>query len=64
MTVVFTRVYDIPDDMVRNTLLLDECEIDQASMEREAIRVAYSWLSEDMPEFVDNPEDFVSAKVL
>ena len=64
MTVAFTRVYEIPDDLIRNSLLSNECEIDQSSLEREAIRIAYDWLSEEMPDFVAHPEDFVSAKIL
>jgi hypothetical protein len=37
MTVAFTRVYEIPDDLVRNSLLSNKCEIDQSSLEEKLL---------------------------
>lgn len=63
--VIFSRVYEIDEDEVLERM--DEEDIIENPMddryERVACEIATNFLIEEMPLFLDNVEDFVSAKV-
>ena len=67
--VTFSRVYEIPikdilsrmDDLDREDYRLNQLEEDRIKFMAEEI--ARDWWVDEMPEFLDNTEDFVSATI-
>ena len=64
--VVFHRHYEVDKSIVHNKLKeegYEDTEITEKLMKETAEKIARDWLSDEMPEFVDNTGDFVSATV-
>jgi len=62
--VIFTRVYEIPEEDILGSLMDHPyANPSEEEIKEEAINIATSFLYEEMPEFLENPEDFCSAKV-
>ena len=64
--VVFHRHYEIDAAVVHNKLSekgYEDVEMTEELMKQTAEEIARDWLSDEMPEFVDNTGDFVSATV-
>lgn len=64
IVVTFHRTYEVDLSMIHNKLAEDDYEdVDMTEdvMQSKAEEIARDWLADEMPEFVDNTEDFVSA---
>lgn len=67
IVVTFHRTYEVPFSQVKEKYETDYPELkslnpDNTEMiESYAEEIARDWLADEMPEFVDNTEDFVSA---
>jgi hypothetical protein len=57
--VKLTRVYQFNVSDV--TKRIDDEKATDNAIRQEAERMAYGYISDEMPEFIDNPRDFVSA---
>jgi hypothetical protein len=64
IVVTFHRTYEVDLSMVHSKLAEDDYEdvdMTEEVMQSKAEEIARDWLADEMPEFVDNTEDFVSA---
>ena len=64
--VVFHRHYEVYDSQIHNYLAArdyEDTEITPELMDEAAIDIARNWMADEMSEFLDNIEDFVSATV-
>ena len=63
--VTFHRTYEVPEEMVweREPDFTGYEDDKDLIMEGIAEDIARDWLSDEMPEFIDNSSDFVSATV-
>lgn len=57
--VKLTRVYQFNvSDVIKR---IDDEKATNNAIKQEAERMAYDYMSDEMPEFIDNPKDFASA---
>ena len=64
--VVFHRHYEVDDSQIHNYLAAkdyEDIEMTPELMDEAAIDIARNWLADEMSEFLDNTEDFVSATI-
>jgi hypothetical protein len=67
--VTFSRVYEVPINLIKekmDDLDLEDYklgQLEQDTINSFAEQIARDWLVDEMPEFINNTEDFVSAKV-
>lgn len=64
--VVFHRHYEVSESECIKYLSDRECqytEMTEELMDEAAIDIARNWMADEMSEFLDNTEDFVSATV-
>lgn len=64
IVVTFHRHYEVDVSIVHHRLQVkgyEDVEMTEELIIEEAENIARDWLSDEMPEFVDNTEDFVSA---
>lgn len=62
--VTFHRTHEVDVSLIHGRLAYkdyEDVEMDEQVMKQEAEEIARDWLSDEMPEFVDNTSDFVSA---
>ena len=60
--VTFHRTYEVPEQMVLNRIK-DFSPDTKISKKDVAEEIARNWMDDEMPEFIDNSSDFVSATV-
>jgi hypothetical protein len=61
--VTFSRVYEVPEEDIMLRLdYLEPEQITETRIQETATEIAYNWMTDEIPEFLANPKDFVSAK--
>ena len=64
--VIFHRHYEVDKSIIHTRLKdngYEDVEMDEQLMKETAEEIARDWLADEMPMFVDNTKDFVSATI-
>ena len=64
--VIFHRHYEVDKSIIHNRLKdngYEDVDMTEDIMKETAEEIARYWLANEMPEFVDNTKDFVSATI-